>query len=372
LTKMACCVPMCTTMRNRRLDAKGEKIPLHEFPKDEETKKRWIKNINKKNWIPKVYNKVCGKHFLETDYKPSVKIKMLNPTAVPTVFESFPKALQERAKKNVPRKKPKEREPPQVIIKPDDIYHGINVTEYKKFVQSILDGKEEECLKVLAGQTAQNSQTEKNVVEKGSAVQTEHAVVSTQPTVVLKHPSDTGQELQSNAVDETPFVPNVVGRPKLPESESQRNFRLCQRKLRKARSTLDKLRRQVLQYKKENDALKKSQATFNIDAIVADAEKRNYKAMFLKEMMSHYNKRRVKWDKTVLHLARGWRLKYPDSYSYCKINFFKLPSTTSTNRAFRAEKESSCVVETNDVQPVYHYVLNDFSVVVETEEDYML
>lgn len=42
---------------------------------------------------------VCSQHFTQNDYKQDMKIKMLLPTAVPTVFRSFPANKQQQFRK---------------------------------------------------------------------------------------------------------------------------------------------------------------------------------------------------------------------------------------------------------------------------------
>ncbi|KAF2884152.1 hypothetical protein ILUMI_22011, partial [Ignelater luminosus] len=55
----------------------------------------WIKAIRRENWFFSKSSRICGQHFLESDYKirPWCSLKLLKPDAVPSVF-SFPKHLK--------------------------------------------------------------------------------------------------------------------------------------------------------------------------------------------------------------------------------------------------------------------------------------
>lgn len=52
----------------------------------------WIKAIRRENWKPARTSRLCSKHFEESDYqvRPGSSVKLLKPTAVPSVF-NFPK-----------------------------------------------------------------------------------------------------------------------------------------------------------------------------------------------------------------------------------------------------------------------------------------
>ena len=65
------------------------------FPfKRPEILKLWIIAIRRDNWYPSKTSRICGQHFLATDYqfKPGCTQKALKFDAVPSVF-AFPKHL---------------------------------------------------------------------------------------------------------------------------------------------------------------------------------------------------------------------------------------------------------------------------------------
>lgn len=68
---------------------------MFRFPfKRPEILQLWINAIRRQNWNPTKTSRICGTHFLETDYllKPGCSKKMLKPDSVPSIF-SFPKHL---------------------------------------------------------------------------------------------------------------------------------------------------------------------------------------------------------------------------------------------------------------------------------------
>ncbi|KAG5883930.1 hypothetical protein JTB14_003752 [Gonioctena quinquepunctata] len=70
-------------------------ISFHGFPfKRPDILELWIKAVRRENWAPSRSSKLCGDHFLPTDYmvKPGCSTKRLKPNAVPTVF-SYPNII---------------------------------------------------------------------------------------------------------------------------------------------------------------------------------------------------------------------------------------------------------------------------------------
>ncbi|GFO29161.1 THAP domain containing 6 [Plakobranchus ocellatus] len=67
------------------------------FPwKDEQRAKQWISNISRqtsegKPRSPSIHDRVCSKHFTDSDYQSHTKTKTLKPGAVPTIFPNYPK-----------------------------------------------------------------------------------------------------------------------------------------------------------------------------------------------------------------------------------------------------------------------------------------
>jgi hypothetical protein len=57
MTKTQCCVPHC-------LERGG-----HQFPKNENLRKKWMCAIRRDKWTPTRFSYVCQAHFLPMDYK---------------------------------------------------------------------------------------------------------------------------------------------------------------------------------------------------------------------------------------------------------------------------------------------------------------
>lgn len=83
-------------------------MKYHEFPCDPQRREAWLKNISREGpsgkgskWEPSDRSLVCALHFTEDDYRKDTKLRLLLPTAVPTVFPGYPKYMQK--KRLVPR-----------------------------------------------------------------------------------------------------------------------------------------------------------------------------------------------------------------------------------------------------------------------------
>ncbi|KAH7936839.1 hypothetical protein HPB49_005705 [Dermacentor silvarum] len=103
-----CCVPFCKSQQG-----KTPGVSFHQFPSDAELCSKWRKNISRENLV--INDKfastvVCSKHFNESDYVPGCRIRKLLVGVVPTVFELYPSYIVPAAKR--PRKDPAYRDPP--------------------------------------------------------------------------------------------------------------------------------------------------------------------------------------------------------------------------------------------------------------------
>ncbi|XP_044761640.1 THAP domain-containing protein 1-like [Coccinella septempunctata] len=63
-------------------------LPFHRFPlQHPDILQLWINAIGRKNWHPSKFSKICGEHFLPSDYQQTFgKKKLLKTDAVPSVF----------------------------------------------------------------------------------------------------------------------------------------------------------------------------------------------------------------------------------------------------------------------------------------------
>ncbi|XP_035226926.1 THAP domain-containing protein 6-like [Stegodyphus dumicola] len=94
---VTCCVPLCGSRSDRKknIDAIGKKITFHEFPSNKEKRKKWTRAIlrrgNKPNelWTPvgsADRSVICSLHFHPADFKQGLKLRRLQPYAVPSIF----------------------------------------------------------------------------------------------------------------------------------------------------------------------------------------------------------------------------------------------------------------------------------------------
>lgn len=88
-------MPLCSTNAK-----KNPGIRYHEFPSDLRRREAWLRNISRQGeckgskWEPNDRSLVCSLHFTEEDYRKNVKLRILLPSAVPTVFPKYPHYMQ--------------------------------------------------------------------------------------------------------------------------------------------------------------------------------------------------------------------------------------------------------------------------------------
>ena len=96
-----CCVLKCPSNKKG-----AEKVSHHVFPSDPDLRDIWVRNIGRPSWEPSPNQMVCSLHFLKKDYqthsrdssfsrerkrvnKQLVKLTLLHPDAVPTIFSNI-------------------------------------------------------------------------------------------------------------------------------------------------------------------------------------------------------------------------------------------------------------------------------------------
>ncbi|XP_046387681.1 uncharacterized protein LOC124157189 isoform X1 [Ischnura elegans] len=83
---MSCCAVNC-----KQYYLKGSRVTFHCFPLNEERRKKWLKNVRRKNFVPGKYTKICSKHFEESCFdREKFGGHWLKATAVPTIFDHEP------------------------------------------------------------------------------------------------------------------------------------------------------------------------------------------------------------------------------------------------------------------------------------------
>ncbi|KAM7285036.1 tRNA (adenine(37)-N6)-methyltransferase isoform X1, partial [Ixodes scapularis] len=122
-----CCVPLCK--QSGYLDTSGAKVSFHRFPRNEDTRKRWIVAIKRDegpSFQVSMATKVCSKHFVTEDFVPNVASgqRMLRDDAVPSVF-SFkkPKRVRSAPRARLPPPVPRPAPlPPQPALSPQPVF----------------------------------------------------------------------------------------------------------------------------------------------------------------------------------------------------------------------------------------------------------
>ncbi|CAG9768032.1 unnamed protein product [Ceutorhynchus assimilis] len=83
-------VASCVAYGCKNLHRAKEPLTFHSFPfKRPEILELWVKAIKRENWRPTKSSRICGAHFLKTDFfcLPNTKRILLNLDAVPSVFD---------------------------------------------------------------------------------------------------------------------------------------------------------------------------------------------------------------------------------------------------------------------------------------------
>ncbi|RVE49117.1 hypothetical protein evm_006238 [Chilo suppressalis] len=63
---MKCCVLLCQSYSDRRSD-NMDGITFHVFPSNDNLKQQWISKLNRPDWTPTKYTKICSCHFNDAD-----------------------------------------------------------------------------------------------------------------------------------------------------------------------------------------------------------------------------------------------------------------------------------------------------------------
>ncbi|KAF6201263.1 hypothetical protein GE061_005710 [Apolygus lucorum] len=82
-------------------DLKGNTISFHKFPQDPELRRKWVIATKRKNFNPGSGTRICSKHFEKDAYqiRPGASFPLLNPEAVPSIFEFPPHLVKPPPKK---------------------------------------------------------------------------------------------------------------------------------------------------------------------------------------------------------------------------------------------------------------------------------
>merc|ERR1712016_367172 len=89
----------CSNRDGTECRSKG--IKFHEFPKDDNLKREWVKVIRRENFVPTKTSYLCSCHFKSEDYFTGktergveVKNKRLKFGVIPSIFEGMPQYYQ--------------------------------------------------------------------------------------------------------------------------------------------------------------------------------------------------------------------------------------------------------------------------------------
>ena len=104
----SCCVVGCVTRRGPKASASG--ISLFRIPANPRQRRAWVSTIARKDWQPKAWERVCGKHFVsgwpsddpdDVDYRPTLLMK--GEASVHTSSNSRTTPRHQRASERIER-----------------------------------------------------------------------------------------------------------------------------------------------------------------------------------------------------------------------------------------------------------------------------
>ena len=87
-------------------------ISFHKFPKDDDLRREWMRNIYRKSFTPSKFSQICSLHFEKSCFKETENRPRLKKNAIPTIFLSLPSNLQasiQRRNANFKKASPKAR-----------------------------------------------------------------------------------------------------------------------------------------------------------------------------------------------------------------------------------------------------------------------
>ncbi len=156
-------------------------------------KARWLIKIRRQKFKPSKWSCLCSLHFEEDSFVPNKKRRILKKQAVPSIFPSFPKHLQKKAKA---RKPPKDRSKTnyptnladQRVVDLDHSYDFPNKNDLKRSLE-ISNNKNDALTKKVRNLNYANKCLKKEVTSMKEVVNElkEKHIVSEDIVEVLEH-----------------------------------------------------------------------------------------------------------------------------------------------------------------------------------------
>ncbi|KAF9418682.1 hypothetical protein HW555_004510 [Spodoptera exigua] len=118
------------------------------FPKDDQLKQKWLRNMRRDDWTPSKFSRLCSLHFEPCCYREGLDKKILHSYAVPTIFTNQP-----TIKEKIPVKR-------RIIMKTASTASTSAVDEFKENIKPIKRKVvEEECYPITSSAVASTSTT---------------------------------------------------------------------------------------------------------------------------------------------------------------------------------------------------------------------
>uniref|UniRef100_A0A1E1X262 Putative tick transposon n=1 Tax=Amblyomma aureolatum TaxID=187763 RepID=A0A1E1X262_9ACAR len=277
-----CCVPLCAT--NARKDPT---VKYHEFPCELQRREAWLKNISRQGlsgkgskWEPSDRSLVCSLHFTENDYKKNTKVRLLLPTAVPTVFDKYPQYMQ---KENVDLRKRQRR----------------------NFTDSTVVGVGHE-----SGNLGESANVSESLVHSPSdEVEALNPVAGIEPC---------GCPVDQACQTTLDFV-HVLQEAKKVENRLKRKAARQGKQLQKLQTELDDTK-ELLQVYRDN---KETQAFLRV---LKEAEKGDKAAAFIRNQVAIFNKKKPAYNEGILRECVLWKACSNKGYEHVRSRgLLKLP-----------------------------------------------
>lgn len=289
-----CCVPLCTSSARK----KEPTVSFHEVPADVVLRQKWIKMISRKDWEPNTtsnYSVVCSKHFVSSDFKENTKIRQLKKGAVPSVFAGYPSYMC-----SAPPKQCRDESSRKRALQPD-YDKNRTVKRAQKTTADTGDAHLVDCTEDSVRASVCDEHVQLTVTSACASPAPTSSRASMSPTPVshiagreesIPKRTAAASSNSSAMVDAQSFAKRAFATQTEKTRTSSSGFverRKWRAKEQALRLQISRLKETVDKYKEELRKLKEDCNVSTFLDVVAGAEQKNVRAVFLLDQITNYN-----------------------------------------------------------------------------------